>query len=67
LHEGRRGAAGQWTVPDPTAFHNEAATQTQRCFDLVNLDPFRYDSPSQIAAWVAHLAGIEQQLWLLNA
>jgi chloramphenicol 3-O-phosphotransferase len=67
LHEGRRGVAGQWTFPGPTAFHNEAATQTQRRFDLVNLDPFRYDSPPQIAAWVAHLAGIEQHLRLLNA
>jgi hypothetical protein len=44
-----------------------AATQTERRFDLVNLDPFRYDTPAGIAGWVAHLAGIEQHLRLFQA
>ncbi len=46
---------------------DEAATQTERRFDLVNLDPFRYDTPDGIAAWVAHLAGIEHHLRLFQA
>lgn len=71
LSEGRRlRRSGQWTFPPPkadTAHNAEAATQTARRFDLVNLDPFRYDTPADIAAWVAHLAGIEDQLRLLRA
>jgi chloramphenicol 3-O-phosphotransferase len=66
LLEGRAEGAGRAT-PHRAAFHSEAATQTQRRFDLVTLDAFRYDTPAQIAAWVAHLAGVEQQLRLLNA
>jgi hypothetical protein len=45
----------------------EAATQTERRFDLVDLDPFRYDTADGIAAWVAHLAGIEDRLRLFHA
>jgi hypothetical protein len=43
-----------------------AATQTQRRFDVVGLGPFRYDTPTDIAAWVAHLAGLEDQVRLLR-
>src|SRR5262249_46427782 len=43
------------------------ATQTERRFDLVELDRFRYDTPAQITAWTRHLAGIEQQLRLMDA
>ncbi|TMC10510.1 MAG: hypothetical protein E6J41_08070 [Chloroflexi bacterium] len=46
---------------------DEAATQTERRFDLVHLDPFRYDTPAGIAAWVAHLTGLETQLRLFEA
>ena len=35
-------------------------------FDLVDLDRFSYDTPAGIAAWTAHLVGIEQQLRLLR-
>jgi hypothetical protein len=45
---------------------DHAATQTQRRFDLVELGPFRYDTPQETAAWVAHLAGIEAHLRLLR-
>lgn len=68
LSEGRRAGHG-WSFP-PTATANhpeEVATQTARRFDLVELDPFRYDTPDTIAAWVTHLTGIEDQLRLFHA
>jgi hypothetical protein len=67
LREGIR-SDGRWTSPENTVgYHNEAATQTQRRFDLVELGPFRYDTAPEIAAWVTHLSGIEEQLRLLHA
>ncbi|MFJ8856315.1 hypothetical protein [Streptomyces sp. NPDC102437] len=63
-------ATGQLIVPDlPRGRgHNpSAATQTERRFDLVSLDPFAYTTPGQIRAFVDHLAGIEDQLRLLRA
>ena len=69
LREGLRGGEGHRTSPptlDNAGFHDQAATQTQRRFDLVELGPFRYDTPRDSAAWVAHLAGIETQLRLLR-
>ncbi len=71
LREGRHDPrSGQWVFPPSKpgrSWNDEAATQTERRFDLVNLDPFRYDTPAGIAAWVAHLAGIEQHLRLFEA
>lgn len=70
LHEGRRDPrSGQLLFAPGTrpSFNDEAATQTERRFDLVNLDPFRYDTPEMISAWVAHLAGVEEHLRLLRA
>ncbi|GAA4985569.1 hypothetical protein HD597_004162 [Nonomuraea thailandensis] len=47
--------------------HNPAAaTQTERRFDLVDLDPFDYSTPAGINAFIEHLAGIEDQLRLLR-
>ncbi|GAA1146151.1 MULTISPECIES: TniB family NTP-binding protein [Streptomyces violaceusniger group] len=70
LQEGRADpATGQLIFPAgqrPRVYGLEA-TQTQRRFDLVTLDRFRYDTAEQIAAWVDHLAGIEGQLRLLKA
>jgi hypothetical protein len=70
LREGRHDPrTGQWGFPPPQqrpGLSDEAATQTERRFDLVDLDPFRYDTPAGIAAWVTHLAGIEQHLRLLH-
>lgn len=69
LSEGRRHGR-QWTFPPPQAArsHNpEAATQTERRFDLVTLDTFRYDTDTDIAAWVVHLIGVEEQLRLFRA
>jgi chloramphenicol 3-O-phosphotransferase len=71
LREGRHDPrTGQWVFPPPKrgrSWNDEAATQTERRFDLVNLDPFRYDTPADIAAWIAHLAGIQQHLRLFQA
>jgi chloramphenicol 3-O-phosphotransferase len=71
LREGRRDLrTGSWTFPPPKAgksYNDQAATQTERRFDIVDLDPFGYDTPQAIAAWVAHLAGVENHLRLLDA
>ena len=70
LREGRHDpATGQWAFPPSrhAGIRQLEATQTERRFDLVELDRFRYDTPAQITAWTRHLAGIEQQLRLMNA
>lgn len=70
LREGRHDpATGQWALPPSrTAMaRGLEATQTERRFDLVELDRFRYDTPAQITAWTAHLAGVEQHLRLMKA
>lgn len=70
LREGQHGSGSHWQIPAHAggASHgDEAATQTQRRFDLVELNPFRYDTPAETAAWIAHLTGIESQLRLLDA
>ena len=57
---------GQWAFP--SAGHGDAAaTQTDRRFDLVDLDPFDYATPAGITAFLQHLAGIEDQLRLLRS
>ena len=72
LREGRQDArTGEWLfrpVKDKGKSPNdEAATQTERRFKLVNLDPFSYNTPEDIAAWVRHLSGIESSLRLFHA
>jgi hypothetical protein len=60
----------QWVFPDVKRgkSHNPAsATQTERRFDLVDLDPFDYSTPAGITAFLEHLAGIEDQLRLLRS
>jgi hypothetical protein len=60
----------QWVFPDIKRgkSHNEAAaTQTERRFDLVDLDPFDYTTRAGITAFLEHLAGIEDQLRLLRS
>lgn len=62
--------AKQWVYPEVKlgkSFNPQASTQTERRFDLVELDPFEYVTPSGITAFVDHLAGIEDQLRLLEA
>jgi chloramphenicol 3-O-phosphotransferase len=74
LREGRHDPrTGQWVFPPPssaaanTAAGDDPATQTERRFDLIHLRPFHYDTPENIAAWTAHLAGLEHQLRLFAA
>ncbi|MGW0580478.1 AAA family ATPase [Streptomyces sp. NPDC002920] len=59
----------QWVMPPSphTRVHGLEATQTERRFDLVELDRFRYTTPDQIAAFHDHLAGLEDSLRLLKA
>ncbi len=68
LREGRHDPrTGQWVFPPPGHASTEGlATQTERRFDLVTLETFRYDTDEHIAAWTAHLAGLEQHLRLLK-
>jgi hypothetical protein len=61
---------GQWVFPDierGRSHDRAAATQTGRRFDIVDLDPFDYSTPTGIAAFLDHLAGIEDQLRLLRS
>jgi hypothetical protein len=70
LLEGRHDPrTGQWIFPPSrhAGVHGLEATQTERRFDLIELDRFRYDTPAQITAWTRHLAGTGQQLRLMNA
>ena len=70
LREGRHDPrTGQWLFPPSrhAGVHGLEATQTERRFDLVELDRFRYDTPAQITAWTRHLAGVERQLRLMDA
>jgi len=60
----------QWVFPDIKRgkSHNDAAaTQTERRFDMADLDPFDYSTPAGITAFLEHLAGIEDQLRLLRS
>jgi AAA domain-containing protein len=60
----------QWVFPDVKRgkSHNEAAsTQTERRFDMADLDPFDYTTPAGITAFLDHLAGIEDQLRLFRS
>ncbi|MDJ0345794.1 AAA family ATPase [Streptomyces sp. H10-C2] len=60
---------GQWEFPEPghQDWKDEAATQTARRFDLVDLRPFSYDTADNIASFVDHLTGLENELRLFNA
>jgi hypothetical protein len=69
LREGRHDPrTGQWVFPPPAGPSAEGlATQTERRFDLVHLEAFRYDTDEHITAWTAHLAGLEHQLRLMKS
>jgi hypothetical protein len=70
LREGRHDPrTGQWVLPPSrhAIIHGLEATQTERRFDLIELDRFRYDTPPQIMAWTQHLAGVEQHLRLMGS
>ncbi|MGW0868998.1 ATP-binding protein [Streptomyces sp. NPDC002740] len=60
---------GQWEFPEPghKDWRDEASTQTARRFDLVDLRPFSYGTDDDIADFVDHLTGLEDELRLFNA
>ncbi|WP_329165784.1 AAA family ATPase [Streptomyces sp. NBC_01527] len=70
----RRGrldpATKQWVFPpikDRGRSPNDlAATQHERRFELVHLDPFSYETPAGINAWIVHLRGLEKCVRLLH-
>jgi hypothetical protein len=71
LRDGRRDPrTGRWIFPPVKdrgrSRNDDAPGQTDRRFDLADLDRFSYGARDGIAAWTAHLVGIEQQLRLLN-
>jgi AAA domain len=71
LRDGRKDPrTGQWLFPPVKdrgkSRNDDAPGQTDLRFDLLDLDRFTYDTPAGIAAWTAHLVGIEQQLRLLH-
>ncbi len=59
----------QWVLPPSrhARVHGLEATQTERRFDLVELDRFRYTTPEQITAFHDHLTGLEDNLRLFKA
>ncbi|MFC9915721.1 AAA family ATPase [Streptomyces sp. NPDC127197] len=61
---------GQLIIPpvrSGKSFNPTAATQTERRFDLVDLDPFDYDTTEGMTAFLDHLAGIEDRLRLFRS
>ncbi|MFD4938322.1 hypothetical protein [Streptomyces virginiae] len=71
LREGRRNpGTNEWIfqpVRDRGRSPNKhAASQHERRFELVDLDPFQYGTSQEITSWVAHLSGLEGNLRLLN-
>jgi hypothetical protein len=60
--------AGEWVFPPPPAdLGDKTETQTERRFKLIHLEPFRYDTPAGITAWINHLDGLQQNLRLFHA
>ncbi|WP_432068898.1 ATP-binding protein [Streptomyces sp. C10-9-1] len=59
----------QWVLPplETTRVHGLEVTQTERRFELVELDRFRYDTPAEMQAFLNHLRGIEVHLRLAKA
>ena len=71
LRDGRKDPrTGQWLFPPVKdrgkSRNDDAPGQTDLRFELIDLDRFSYAAPDGLAAWTAHLVGIEQQLRLLN-
>ncbi|MGP3632435.1 AAA family ATPase [Streptomyces sp. 24-1644] len=62
-------ASSQWVMPplETTRVHGLEVTQTERRFELVELDRFRYTTDAEMQDFTNHLRGIEKHLRLLNA
>ncbi|MEU4119077.1 AAA family ATPase [Kitasatospora sp. NPDC028055] len=59
----------QWILPplETTRVHGLEVTQTERRFEMVELDRFHYSTAAQIEAFTDHLRGIEVHLRLMKA
>ena len=71
LRNGRRDPVTKEWIIEPVSDRGRspnahAATQHERRFNLIDLDPFSYDTPAQITAWTDHLSGLEDSLRLLH-
>ncbi|MFD7027443.1 AAA family ATPase [Streptomyces sp. NPDC059917] len=71
LREGRRDPrTGEWIYPpikDRSRSPNDhAASQHERRFQVVDMDPFRYSTAEEMEAWVTHLRGLEGHMRLLT-
>ncbi|WP_330434258.1 TniB family NTP-binding protein [Streptomyces sp. NBC_00825] len=59
----------QWVYAPLTkgkSYNPDASTQTERRFDLINLDPFDYSTTAGTEAFTEHLIGIENQIRLFH-
>ena len=61
--------SGDWVMPAHRGGSVSQGEKTQhlRRFTMVNLGPFPYETPQDMAAFVAHLKGIEDHVCLLDA
>ncbi|WP_392872717.1 AAA family ATPase [Streptomyces sp. LN499] len=71
LREGRRDPRTHEWIYEPIkdrgrSPNDHAASQHERRFQVVDLDPFRYSTAQDMAGWTAHLRGLEAHLRLLN-
>ncbi|MER6031691.1 AAA family ATPase [Streptomyces sp. NPDC001851] len=71
LREGRRDPKTMEWIYQPIkdrgrSPNDHAASQHERRFQIVDLDPFRYTAGPEMAAWMDHLARLEGHLRLLN-
>ena len=62
-------ASGDWIMPARRGAPVSQGEKTQhlRRFTMVNLGPFPYQTPQDMAAFLAHLKGIEDHICLLDA
>ncbi|MEH0420755.1 AAA family ATPase [Streptomyces sp. B21-083] len=72
LREGLRDPKTQeWIYPQVKdrgrSPNDHAASQHERRFQVVDLDPFRYTTPAEMQAWKDHLERLEDELRLLNS
>ncbi|MFI8989864.1 AAA family ATPase [Streptomyces antimycoticus] len=72
LREGSRDQkSGEWVYPPVKdrgrSPNDHAASQHERRFQVVDLDPFRYGTAKEMRAWVTHLRRVEGHMRLLTA
>ncbi len=71
LREGRRDPkTGEWIYPPVKdrgrSPNDHAASQHERRFQVVNMDPFRYNTAQEMEDWLTHLRGLEVHMRLLT-